>query len=646
MDNSKSSDPERNTGHGDLSRWEQEGGPEPSTSGSSTLQVRSRAGSTDLEDSHHPDGPIPVWLRESSKSFHWKWVPYPIRQTARAIARWTKGPDPPQKQKITPFFPTVQEAPVRLIARYFPRPIHKAGLVAFFLFSWLLTFSLVLRHSASAGDIKGYGKPQSIWCGASYWSGGNSCGLNGNRCRPFDNANLAFRCPANCKAVHVLTPHAVGTQEINYKPFVIGGPAEDDPSQNISSYIYRGDSFLCQAAIHAGVVSNQKGGCGVVKLAGTHNNFASTIRNGIQSIPFDASFPKSFSFVSGLSSDCIKDLRWPLLAVTVIFTTILSLCTASTAIFFPTVFTLLFFHVGLVSDPPTTDSDYASLTSLIIGRFLPAAFVAAVFYRYTVKPQQRDLQAYFERTILWLGGAWVGSLNNYTFDFIPIQRLTPSDLAAQPGARLALVIIVVLLLSIAIGQIYYLRLEGRLPKYLGIYAVFATFLIICVIVPSLNLRIHHYFLALLLLPGTRLQTRPSLLYQGVLVGLFINGTARWGFDSILQTTAALRGEGPLNSLLPNITAVAMTASNITFTWALPPMKKGFDGISVLVNDVERHRWYHGEGESEKTFYRGHGREKEYFRFAYMSGSSAADFTKAGVWESTGEWREMEKGPSR
>ena len=446
----------------------------------------------------------------------------------------------------------------------------------------------------------------------------------------------------------MLNPRAVGRQEIKYKPFVIGGRPEDDSTSSPSTPIYRADSFLCQAAIHAGVISNDKGGCGVVKLAGEHANFTSSTAHGIRSIPFDASFPKSFTFVSNISSDCIKDLRWPLLAVTVTFTTILSICTASCPVFFPTVFTLLFFHVGLVSDPPSTTGDYASLSSLIIGRFLPAAFVAAVFYRYTVKPQQKDLQgAFFERTILWLGGAWVGSLNNYTFDFIPIQRLTPSDLRAQPGARLALVIIVVLLFSIALGQVWYLRLEGRLPKYLAIYAIFVTFLIVCVIVPSLNLRIHHYFLALLLLPGTRVQTRPSLLYQGILVGLFINGTARWGFDSILQTTAALRGDGQLNSLLPNVTATVSTASNITFHWSLPnqAIQKGYDGLSVLVNDVERWRWYTGEGETEKKFERRWEGEKEYFRFAYMSGSAAGDFTKAGTWEGTGVWREGDAGAS-
>ena len=304
---------------------------------------------------------------------------------------------------------------------------------------------------------------------------------------------------------------------------------------------------------------------------------------------------------------------------------------------------MLFFHVGLVSDPPS-NSDYASLSSLIIGRFLPAAFVAFVVYRFCVKPQLLGLNAQFEKTILWLGGAWVGSLNNYTFDFIPIQRLTPHDLQAQPGARLALVIVVLLLFSIALGQVWYLRLEGRLPRYLAIYAVFAAFLIICVIIPQLNLRIHHYILALLLVPGTRVQTRPSLLYQGILIGLFINGIARWGFDSILQTAAALRGDGQLNSLLPNITAPVLGTSNITFSWSVPP--RPWDGVSVIINDVERHRWYYGEGDSSHTFYRQSKHVKEYFRFGYMSGSRAGDFTKAGVWEPDGSWTTMNPGPSR
>lgn len=614
-------------------------GPAPSYTDSPLMQVRSASPET-----QHRRLPLPVWMRESSKSFHWKWVPLPVRNAARFVASWSKGPDPPQIQKITPIFPSVQEAPIKLVDRYLSERKHKGALLAFVLFTWTLTFSLVLHHSATSGDIKGYGRPQKIWCGASYWSGGNGCGLDGNHCRPFDNATFAFRCPASCLRVKVMNPHAVGDQEINYRSFVIGGRNDDGLGLAAGEPIYRGDSFICQAAIHAGVVSDERGGCGVVALAGKHDNFPSTTQHGVKSIGFDSSFPKSFTFISGLSSHCgAKDLRWPLLAVTVIFTALLSLFCSSPAVFFASIFPMLFIHVSMVSDPPNLYG-YPSLSSLAIGRFLPAAFVGYVIYRYCVKPQLAGLTAQMEKTVLWLGGAWIGSLNNYTFDFIPIQRLTPHDLSAQPGARLALVIIVLLIFIIALGQIWYLRLEGRFRRYLALYAIMGGFLIICIVIPQLNLRIHHYVLALLLLPGTGIQTRPSLLYQGILVGLFVNGTARWGFDSIMQTSESLRGSGSqLDSLLPNMTGPVIGAANITFGWAFPP--EPYDGLSMLVNDVERHRWYEGEGESQFTWHR-KGDRKEYFRFGYMIGSDAADYTKAGVWEEDGSWRRMQAGPSR
>ena len=616
---------------------EQDDGPQASTPGSSLIHVESD------DEGEESQLPIPVWLRESSKSFHWGWVPVRIRQAGRAAADWTKGPDPPQIQKIAPWFPEIQEFLPRLIDTYLPKRTHKAALLACFYFGWLLTFSLVLNKSAQAGQIKGHGKPQSIWCGATFWDKDNGCGLNGNKCRPFDGASFAFRCPANCKATHVLNPHAVGREEPNYQPFVIGGPTALEANSTTPEAIYRADSFICQAAIHSGLVENEDGGCGVALLAGEQSNFESTQRYGIKSIGFDAVFPKSFTFVKGLSSDCVRDLRWPLLAVTCGFTTILSLCTVSPAVLFASTFTMLFFHVGLVSDPPN-HSSYPSLISLIVGRFLPAAFSAYVIYCIAVRPQQRGLTATIERTILWLGGTWVGALNNYTFDFIPIQRLTPRDLKLQKGSYFALACVVILIIGIAVGQARYLRLEGRFRKYLTIYLTMAAFLILFVVLPWHHLRIHHYVLALLLLPGTRPQTRPSLLYQGILVGLFLNGIARWGFDSIIQTTGDLRGDGQFDSLLPNISWPVLGESNISFSWDKPP--RPYDGLSILVNDVERHRWYYGEGEPEITFDRRVQNVNEYFRFGYVTGSIAADFTKAGAWEADGEWLQMDEGASK
>lgn len=620
--------------------WEDEqddDGPQASTPGSSLIHVESDF------DTEERQLPIPVWLRESSKSFHWRWVPVRIRQAARATADWTKGPNPPQIQKINPWLPQIQHFLPALIDTYLPKKRHKAALLSFFYFCWLLTFSLILHKSAQAGYITGYGKPQPIWCGATFWEKNNGCGLDGNRCRPFDGASFAFRCPADCKTTQVLNPHAVGRAEPNYQPLVIGGPPASAADPTTSDPIYRADSFICQAAIHSGLIENKDGGCGVALLAGEQSKFNSTLRHGIKSIGFDTVFPKSFTFVKDLSSDCVQDLRWPLLAVTCGFTAILSLCTFSPAVFFASTFTMLFFHVGLVSDPPNKTS-YPSLTSLIVGRFLPAAFCAYVIYRVVVKPQQTDLTANIERTILWLGGAWVGALNNYTFDLLPIQRLTPHDLNSQKGAYFALACVVLIIIGIAVGQAWYLRLEGRFRKYLAIYLAMAAFLVLLVILPWHHLRIHHYILALLLLPGTRLQTRPSLLYQGILVGLFLDGIARWGFDSIIQTTDELRGDGNFESLLPNISTPTLGASNISFSWDKPP--RPYDGLSFLVNDVERHRWYYGEGDPEITFQRRVQNMNEYFRFGYMIGSNAADFTKAGVWQADGGWLDMEDGASK
>jgi hypothetical protein len=272
-------------------------------------------------------------------------------------------------------------------------------------------------------------------------------------------------------------------------------------------------------------------------------------------------------------------------------------------------------------------------------------------YKYCVKPQQQGLHAQVEKTILWLGGCWIGALNNYTFDKIPIQRLTPHDIKQQPGAVPALIIVVLTLFSIAIGQAWALRVEGRLPRYLGIYGIFVVTLLALVAVPKMNVRIHHYILGLLLVPGTAMQNRPSLLFQGILVGLFINGIARWGFDSILQTPDELRGDAQLGTLLPLILEPiihsnigTMLKPNITFEWKLP-FPKDYDGLSILVNDVERYRGYQDAGKESFTWVRHMDDVPEYFRFAYMSGSQRGDYTKAGVWRKDGGWTHMRPGPS-
>jgi hypothetical protein len=605
---------------------------------------------------HSSDAPILIASSEASDEEHYAVqepyantnIPPRIQRAWRNTVTWIKGPQPSRPWKIHPFFPKVQTAPIQLVNTYFPKRKHKILLFVIFHAFWLLSFGLVLQRSAFAADIPGYGSPVRIRCTDRFWNDGNDCGMNGDFCRPFGNISMPFRCPANCRRVQLLNPHAVGDQEVNYRPLVVGGPTDNERS--LENTYYRADSFICGAAIHAGFIGDASGGCGVVAQVGEKSNFPSVNQRHITSIGFDSYFPKSFTFLPGTHAQC-RDLRWPLLGVSLSFTILLSLFTTSPAVFFPSVFTGIFFHVALASDPPNL-TDYSAIVSIAIGRLLPAGFCMYAVYHFAVKRTLHGLEAQVEKTILWLGGCWIGALNNYTFDKIPIERLTPHDIQNQPGAIPALIIIVLMLFSIALGQAWAFRVEGRLPKYLAIYGILVGGVLLLVAIPNMNVRIHHYILGLLLVSGTAMQNRPSLLYQGILIGLFINGIARWGFSSILETPEGLRGEAPVGSMLPLITApiihnnfgLSGLMPNITFDFDLP-FPTDYDGLSILVNDVERYHEYEERMLNGWTWVKHAQDVNEYFRFGYLQGNGRGDYTKAGVWGKDGSWTDMKPGPS-
>lgn len=360
------------------------------------------------------------------------------------------------------------------------------------------------------------------------------------------------------------------------------------------------------------------------------------------------------------------------MAVTAVALVLLWLFTTSPAALFFSTFFILCLHVGLVSDPPNT-SNFNELLSILASHLLPASFIAWILYRYCAQPALTNLTAQVEKTILYLSACFIGALNNYTFaSLIPIQRLTPHDIKAQPGAPFALAIIITIILVIVTTQIHYLRISGRLPRYLALYFSFLLGLLVLLLLPHMRLRIHHYILALLFMPGTAMQTRPALFYQGLLLGLFINGVMRWGFASIIETPAALgeiggsEGGSWWGATTPNVTAVVGDgARNISFHWDEMPSDKGVDGVSILVNDVERWRGYvdaelywrrdgvtlerglgtpeqeqeegSGDGEGESDRAEEIWEEPEFYRFAWMQGNNAGRYGGVGIWDEKGEW---------
>lgn len=568
-----------------------------------------------------------------------------IKSIGRCIARWCRGPDPPRRYHIRPWYPPAHEALLNLRDRYAPKKNAKILLLLVFYCVWFGIFSGMYAAWKTTPNRKtpNYGIPvRTLSCESTLWRAKNECGMNGDLCRPF-TGDMAFRCPSNCKDLVLLNPHAVGVEEVNYQPLVVGGP------------IYRGDSHLCAAALHAGVISNADGGCGVIKRIGEHTGFSASTNHGIPSVAFNSSFPLAFEFQAGSQSRCNgRDQQWSILAVSVLFTVLISLLTTSPAVWFFTVFVGVFIQTGLVSDPPEPgEISVAETVSKMIGRLLPAMFVGIIIFITCIRRTVENLEATIDKAILFLGPCWLGALNNHTFDkWIPISRLTGHDLSQQPGALTSLAIIICVLVAVAVGQVWCLRQEGRLIHYLKVYATFALIIIICVVIPKLTLRIHHYILALLLLPGTSIQTRPALIYQGLLLGLFINGIARWDFASILETTEHLRGDGAFNSALPSVSdptvEIGAMVSTIAFNITVPDVMSGLEGLSVLINDVERFRTGFNFKDDVVTYE--HWRDNsitipEYLRFGFFEKDGALDYTQASTWNVDGTWTRMADGPS-
>ena len=569
---------------------------------------------------------LPRWRREQHIN------PKPCNVFQR-FADWIAGSHLPQIQTIKPWFPHWQEMPLRLVDGLANgKRINKIAILLIFLISYIGVWVPLLFKHWEPGTIDHKYLLRRLDCTDSFWLARNECGIGGINCRPLDDDRLAFRCPPGCASEQVLNPRAVGAEEVIYQPLVIGGPT------------YRGDSFICGSAMHSGLVSDSGGGCGVVARVGTHSNFPSSTKNGITSIGFNSSFPLSIEFESAGRCET-SELRWELLGISVTFTAILSLCTTSASLFFFTVLPAIFFQIGLISNPPSQKL-LNELFSGIVGRLLPSACCMFVIYQYCVK--LHDLRAQVEKTLFWLGPYWVGALSNLTIErWLPIQRLTPHDIRQQPGAKAALAVIVALVFGIVCQQIYYFRRERRLLRYLLLYGIFILFLTFLSSIPDLQLRIHHYILALLLLPGTSMQTRFSLVYQGLLLGLFVNETARWGFDSIVQSSEALREDGKLGSMVPDAVApLIATAHNLTLALGSIPVSdvarvgtalRGIMGISVLVNDVERFR-QHGDVEMQPNFtWHRDEQEPQYFRFAYVAEEVTLDYTSASIWHPNGTW---------
>lgn len=471
------------------------------------------------------------------------------------------------------------------------------------------------------------------------WSGKNqACGLNGESCLAAKaGETFKFKCPSDCgKESWTYSKTPVGTEESIYRSFVIGG-----------NNSYRADSFVCGAAVHHGAVSPLSGGCGMIRFTGPKTGFISETKGGIESIGFDTEFPASYEFVdmSGTAANGCKDLRIPIEAINITLGFIYAYFVSDPALFLFPLCIAGFWNVILASNPPLaggTDLADAELISLGFRRLLPCLLGVFLIYKFSTYPQLKNVEANLTRAVAWNLMFWVGIMENYVFGALPLDRLTVSDLNAQPGAWMALTILVSIIVAIALGQAYIIWRAGKFIPYIKLYLGMIAGLAVLAMVPNQTLRIHHYILALLLLPGTGFPNTPSMLYQGILVGLFIAGIARWDFDSILQTYDQLRRGAPslrgglptfLEPLISEVDGYILQWSTLDAA-APADLLPAWDGFSLIIDDVERYRGPETSFNlTDWALSTGMDIAKAYIRLAYTlvrDRGQTGDYTRAAV----------------
>lgn len=553
----------------------------------------------------------------------------------RRICRLLSGPAEPHQHVLHPIFPTLQRWPLDLADRFAHRPVAKRVVTSLFFLLWLAACGIpVLHANRSFLDPDGeYVK--NLNCDDTLWP--EPCGLDGEECRPFVESFITFRCPANCARTVSPTPHPVGPLDVVGRPLIVG------------SNPFRADSYICSAAIMTSVVSDARGGCGRITRVGKHDIFVGLEENGVESVDFDSYFPYSFTVSPDPDMSCgdILDPREQVLGVSLFFSAVFSLFSTAGASQFVVAFVAAFVHVGFVSDPPPvtpfTGSVLPDLASTFMQHFFPAMFLAVVVYRSCVRRTLKGLTAPFEKVLLWLGGLWIGALANYTLEWVPAHDWEENDpnVVSPPMLLVAAVIVVVGLL---VGfQAYCLWVEGHLKQHLMFYLAMSLAIFGLSCIPGIDLELRPYIVALILLPATSMQTRTSLLTQGLLLGVLIHSLAHSGFSSpFVPMDPCIPSPVPYPSIKDPEITFTPSGSNITLSFDPPPTTQNFDGISVTVNDVERFRLLYVEiGRTGDTFtwdWPNDVKYDEFFRYGFIKDGRLLGYGPADTWFGNGTFR--------
>ncbi|KAG0671036.1 hypothetical protein C6P45_001323 [Maudiozyma exigua] len=588
-----------------------------SMTGSDTLNDNAE---NEVDDNNNEHGD-----NEDERNEEWTLLQRSNRIT-RSIRKIWDGPDqpsdePPEFLEKYPVVKIFNELPVNVFQKKVGKGPLAMTLLIVYCALWIGTnFFFLYPHFV----FQGYFIPDNIGqekipvisldCNSYLnWEGtNNACGLFGEDCQPFKNKDYYIKCPALCDMGGIAySAVAVGSKRVKYTNYIIGGgalPDWEDRSDSMYSKPYRADSYPCASAVHLGLISPLTGGCAKVSMTGAQTSFPSAEgESGMDwSVNFGSFFPSSFSFkavTQGYLTSCL-DPRFPILTLNFLYGVPVFYLYESLYGYWTTVLSA-YWTLVLVLDPPllvetlNMETVY-SLFSVAFQRLLPLCFILYVMWKIAVKRTLENGSPVL-KMIVWYPLFWLGVMNNVTFDRLPVDRLNLSDLKEQQGAFVAVSAIISTIIVCAIIQAYMLWKSGRFRKYFKIYICFIVGIAFLGSMPGLNLRIHHYILGMVLVPGCATRSLTAYLFQGILIGLIISGVGRWDFASIVETNYALLRDEAGASLKPP-SFVFDNSDKHKISWSVPELNPKsqlevdpefgmdwhgkIDGYSLLLNDLE------------------------------------------------------------
>ncbi|KAK3896927.1 hypothetical protein C8A05DRAFT_39529 [Staphylotrichum tortipilum] len=338
------------------------------------------------------------------------------------------------------------------------------------------------------------------------------------------------------------------------------------------------------------------------------------------------------------------------LAMSVGFTVLLALGTTAPAVVFVATTVAASVHVAMVADPPdlSVESSAALLPALVanaVAVLLPTLLAAGLLYKTGLaRTLSVEATAAVEKTLFWLVPFWVSV-------GIPLP-LRSGSATINLAATVLTAVAVAALVTVQTRTLYR---EGRLVGYLAFYAaaagVVGVLALLVLLSGGLALQREGWvvLVAGLLLPLTGTQTRVGMVGQGVLMGVFVGAMARGGgVAGLFEMVVVREQEVVFPTVLPPVIEwlgkVGDLAGGMRVRFKFLEAQKGVgvEGISVLVNDVERYRGWVAERALEEQVF-AWTRAKgivgdEYFRFGFLrEGGQVLGYSEAGTWFGNGSW---------